>query len=75
MWRSLFLALGIMLAILGIECLLIDSASLHAASTTAQSATRTFTPSEWQTWSFIGAGALTILYAITLRRGGDPAPE
>jgi len=71
---------------MGIECLMIDSAALHAANNApeptyltamapAQATTRTFKPSEWQPWSFIGAGALTVLYALTLRRAGAPAPE
>lgn len=79
MWRSLFLALGIMVAVVGAECLVIDSAALHAASTETPSgsflmpqpvvsSTRHFTPSEWFPWSMMGAGTLTILYALTLRR-------
>ena len=83
MWRSLFLAIGIMSIVMGIECLMIDSAALHAANApsnpsylsvaaTAEPTTRTFRPTEWQPWSLIGAGALTVLYAITLRRAGAP---
>lgn len=82
MWRSFFLAIGIMLVVLGAECLIIDSATLHAspAPTPTNSliadpvvaTTRQFIPSEWMPWSLLGSGALTILYAITLRRS---APE
>ena len=78
MWRSFFLALGIMLAVLGAECLVIDSASLYSRGDANQGAymmnqpmstnTRLFVPSEWLPWSLMGAGALTILYSITLRR-------
>ncbi|QDV54883.1 hypothetical protein [Rosistilla oblonga] len=78
MWRSLFLALGIMLTVVGAECLVIDSAALHAASEKPSGSflaaaptgpsTRNFTPSEWFPWSIMGAGTLTILYALTLRR-------
>ena len=58
MWRSLFIALGIMAIILGFECLVIDSASLYSASgTNAESflnpigipsaSTREWRPKEW----------------------------
>lgn len=87
MWRSFFLAVGIMLIVVGIECLMIDSASLFRASEASagdyfvstgplSSSTRTFVPSEWLPWSLMGAGTLIILYAITIRAralagGGD----
>ena len=38
MWRSLFIALGIMAIIVGFECLVIESADLYSANgTTARS--------------------------------------
>ncbi len=82
MWRSLFLAIGIMSIVLGAECLMIDSAALHAASSSAEvdydvtgsgsstAKTEHFQPSEWLPWSLMGVGTLTVLYALTLRRGG-----
>ena len=84
MWRSFFLAIGIMTLVVGAECLLIDSAALYSRSDPnqgqylisqpMQTGTRQFVPSEWLPWSLMGAGTLTILYSITLRRAA-PAAE
>lgn len=81
MWRAFFLAIGTMLVILGIECLLIDSATLAAAQDEtirvqqgwfgAQEIavpTKTVRPPEWIPWSFIASGAVVLLYAFTLPR-------
>jgi hypothetical protein len=76
-WRSLFLAVGIMLIILGIECLLIDSATVYAAgeasstdlldpSATPAKVKKVVKPSEWMPWSLLSCGGIVILYAITL---------
>lgn len=77
MWRSLFIAFGIMAIILGFECLVIDSANLYSA---AETDTRSFLnpsgnpaahttqwrPKEWFPWAFLSGGGITILYAFTL---------
>jgi hypothetical protein len=84
MWRAFFCAVGIVLLILGVECLMIDSAVLAAGvvddpmpvqnsgffgSSAAQSnANRIFRPAEWIPWSLLTCGAVTLLYAISLRR-------
>jgi hypothetical protein len=86
MWRSLFIALGIMAIIVGFECLVIDSASIYSASgTNARSfinpiaspsaSVREWRPQEWFPWAFLSAGGITILYAFTLpkRWYGSPA--
>jgi hypothetical protein len=76
-WRSFFLAVGIMLLIVGIECLLIDSATLFAASESsaadfmdptrpAGQSTRVISPSEWVPWTLLSSGAIVIIYAVTL---------
>jgi len=73
--------------ILGIECLMIDSATLFAAGDSKASdfvdpsrepsqKTRVVTPSEWMPWTMLSGGTVVILYAITLPRrwgqaGGD----
>ncbi len=87
MWRAFFLAIGTMLVILGIECLVIDSATL-AAERPAQVAgqvpwllneplyldpNRIIRPPEWIAWSLLASGAVVLLYALTLpkRFGGS----
>lgn len=68
-----------MLIAVGLECLMIDGASLYAASEASAgdyvtssgpltATTRTFKPSEWLPWSLVGAGTLVILYALTIKR-------
>lgn len=77
MWRSVFLALGIMAMIVGVECLLIDSANLYAAGQTSTqsfinpngvpaASTRSWQPKEWFPWMLLSAGTITVLYAFTL---------
>lgn len=79
MWRSLFMAGGFMLVILGFECLMIDSAVVFAASDTTAvefvdpsaapgPQTKEVRPSEWVPWIFLMTGAITVLYAVTLPR-------
>lgn len=77
MWRSVFIALGIMAIVLGFECLVIDSADIYAAGETDASSfmnptgapalhTREWRPKEWFPWLFLSGGVITILYAFTL---------
>lgn len=86
MWRSLFIALGIMAIIIGFEALVIDSANIYSASgTNARSFinpignpsanVQEWRPKEWFPWVFLSAGGITILYAFTLpkRWHGSPA--
>jgi hypothetical protein len=62
MWRALFLALGMFLLVLGLECLVIDQATIS----NAESSVVTFAPPEWVPWSLLIAGAVTMLYSFTL---------
>lgn len=77
MWRSLFMALGAYVCILGLECLLIDKALLAGknepaagqglrVNREAAGRTKEFTPPDWAPWSLMSAGAVTILYSATL---------
>jgi hypothetical protein len=72
MWRSIFLAIGITLCILGAECLVIEEAviaksgPLHAAIGGSDSLPKQIKTREWMPWTFLSAGAVTILYTITL---------
>ncbi|NND98359.1 MAG: hypothetical protein HKN47_13640 [Pirellulaceae bacterium] len=79
MWRSLFIALGIMAIIFGFECLVIDNAVLYSRSeTTATSfldptsapadTAREWRPREWLPWTVLSAGTIVVLYAFTLPR-------
>ncbi len=82
MWRAFFFAIGTMLVIVGVECLLIDSATLAAEAPpppqpqngsffqdpapAAAVSTKVVKPAEWIPWSCIASGAVVILYALTL---------
>jgi hypothetical protein len=84
MWRSLFLAIGITLCIFGVECLFVDEAVLAKSvaerapaaaldgSLSADGGTREIKTREWMPWSFLGVGAVIILYTITIPRRLQP---
>lgn len=87
MWRSLFLAVGIMAIIIGVESLLIENATLYAAGESSAGAfvnpagspaksVQTWQPAEWFPWAVLSAGAVIVLYVFTLpRRWGQLAGE
>lgn len=72
------MAIGAMLVILGVECLIIDSATLAAESPppaveqswfgpqASLDQSRIVRPPEWIAWSLLASGAIVLLYAITL---------
>lgn len=77
MWRSIFIAAGIMGIIVGFECLVIDSATFYKAAETSASSflnptsnpaahVREWQPKEWFPWTALSVGVITILYAFTL---------
>ncbi len=77
MWRSLFMALGIMAILVGIESMVIDSATLFAATQSSAAnlvdptgppspSTRVWSPGEAFPWIAMAIGAVTIVYAFTL---------
>jgi hypothetical protein len=82
MWRSVFMAIGITLCIFGVECLFIDEAVLAKSIGSAPPAAsvsvggggggggggRQIKTREWMPWSFLGSGAVIILYTITIPR-------
>jgi hypothetical protein len=80
MWRAFFLAVGITLCILGLECMVIEKAVLagEGKAPAAQPvnffapeqrpAAREITPPEWAPWSLLSTGAVIILYSFTLPR-------
>jgi hypothetical protein len=63
MWRSLFLALGIFTLVLGLEALVIDSATF---ANHAEAGAQNLVPAEWAPWSLLSAGTVVILYSFTL---------
>ena len=77
MWRQLFLAIGVMALLVGVETLLIESATIYsAAGTDAQSfidpsgrpsgSLRRWTPTEWFPWMALMFGTIVVLYVFTL---------
>ena len=72
MWRSFFLAIGAYLCLLGVESLAVEKAVVKVSPTTPQSATREFIPPDWAPWSFLGTGAVVVLYSFSIpqRVGG-----
>ena len=81
MWRSFFIAVGVTACLLGVECLILDKATLadkkgaQAAPLTglgnaATAKQREITPPDWAPWSLMSAGAVTMLYSFTIPRKG-----
>lgn len=82
--RAFFCAAGIVLVIVGVECLLIDNAvlnykvkeksSLQASgglfgSTPAPVVkNKVFKPSEWFPWSMVAVGSIVMIYSHSFRR-------
>lgn len=79
MIRSFFLALGVFVVILGLESLAVDQVVLRMerkveASTIAErfsskaptEPVRFYVP-DWIPWVLMSAGAVTVLYAVTIR--------
>jgi len=65
MWRSIFMAIGLVMLVMGLESLVVDSATL-ANHGEPVAASRDVVPPEWVPWSLMSAGAVTILYSITI---------
>ncbi len=79
MWRSFFLAIGIFLCILGVQCLAIEKAVLHSTQTPTSTMSqfsagiqgapqREITPPEWAPWTLMSAGAVVLIYSFTIPR-------
>jgi hypothetical protein len=77
MWRSLFLAIGVILIILGVQCLGVAQFTLklrdEAPSSTSfldtaptLGAQKQITPPTWAPWSLMSTGAVVCLYSFTL---------
>jgi len=80
MWRSLFLAIGIYLLLLGAQCLAVEKVVLKfhepareridllGTKTLEAGAPRTLAPPEWVPWSLMSTGAVVCLYSFTVPR-------
>ena len=77
MWRAIFLAVGIFLMILGLECLGVERVSLKMREDTPPSSAlleddqkvgprRVLTPPGWAPWSLLSSGAVVCLYSFTI---------
>lgn len=79
MAKAFFLALGLSLCLLGGECFVVEKAVLAAkskpksngssflAATPTQKKKVIKTP-EWAPWTFLSAGAVIVLYSVTVGR-------
>ena len=79
MWRAFFLAIGIFACIIGAECMVVDRFVMAGNSPPAETAPAVFNaapaplqremkPPEWAPWSLLSAGAVVILYSLTLAK-------
>ncbi len=69
MWRALFLAIGITVAVVGAEFMAVEKAVLKQTNReTGERFTRVVNPPEWVPWTLLSAGAVVILYSITIPR-------
>ena len=77
MWKSFFLAVGITMCIIGVECLLIERATLTDAAIAARNVSyngqpaptvrsKDVVPPEWAPWSLMSTGAVIILYSFSI---------
>ena len=80
------MAIGISLALIGLECLILDRAVLADPNTptfssgyqtsgfsdyySSSGAPRVIEPPEWAPWSFLAGGAVVLLYASFLKTSG-----
>ena len=77
MVRSLFLAIGIFICVIGAECLLIETAvftqrgeaaASGAFSESSMPQRKEISPPDWAPWGCLAAGAVVMIYSITIPR-------
>ena len=77
MWRAFFLAIGVFLVILGVECLGVEKVNLRFRnapppptslfdSQKKVGSPKTLVPAPWAPWSLMSTGAVVCLYSFTL---------
>jgi hypothetical protein len=79
MWRALFLAIGLFLMIVGLQCLMVDRVLLKLReeplpaawpfdTSPKVGAAKQIIPPPWAPWSLISSGAVVCLYSFTIPR-------
>ena len=81
MFRAFFLALGIFICVIGLQCLVVEKAVLANFVQPRQQSSnksfglpesaprgRTVVPPDWAPWTLLGGGAVVILYSFTIPR-------
>ncbi len=70
MWRSLFLAVGAYICLLGVEALALEKAILKRPDQDPlnQQAQQEVVPPDWAPWSLMGGGAIVLLYSFSIPR-------
>lgn len=80
MLRSTFMALGVMVFLLGTECLVVDAAIVHESilrhlpmiptqdAVAVGQGLRQVQTQEWMPWGFMVTGIIVVLYSIHLPR-------
>ncbi len=79
MWRALFLAAGIYLMILGVECLAVETVTLKFRDKPPPASSpwdtekkagpqKKLTPPSWAPYSLLSTGAIVCIYSFTIPR-------
>jgi hypothetical protein len=79
MWRAFFLAIGVFLIILGVECLGVETVSLKVHekapapvspwdTEAKEGPQKQIIPPPWAPWSLLSSGAVMCLYSFTIPR-------
>ncbi|REJ66430.1 MAG: hypothetical protein DWQ31_15335 [Planctomycetota bacterium] len=77
MIRAVFIAIGVCLILVGLECLIVDKAYLEGEtmvtpanffSDAVFAPRREFAPPRWAPFSLIAAGAVVMLYSFSIPR-------
>lgn len=79
MWRSMFLAVGVFVVLLGAQCLVIqkfvltsqevviqETSGLLGAEKTQVTRKKELTPAPWAPWSLMSTGVITCIYSFTI---------
>ena len=77
MWRAMFLAIGVFLLLLGVQCLGVSQFTLKIRDEAAASANifdttpalgpqKIVAPPPWAPWSLMSTGAVVCLYSFTI---------
>ena len=77
MFRALFLAIGLFICLIGVECLFVetavfttaDFAEADLADPMAPPARFAISPPAWAPWGLLVSGLVVMIYSFTLPRG------